>query len=125
MLRAILVSFYILLFIPIALSAELSVEERCNKLYEAVRCPACGGQSIKDSNAQIAVTLREHIKRDVLSNKSDEEIILNLKTSYGEQIINSTTFNFLTLPLWLIPIITAAVLFKLFRVRSFFDSKTS
>lgn len=92
-------------------------------LYESVRCPACGGQSIKDSNSQIAVTLRDYIKREVLANKTDEQIKAALVSSYGEQIINDTKISFLTAALWLAPL--AFGVWLLFCVRSFFYSKSS
>lgn len=114
----------LLLFSLPAFSAESGIEDRCRNLYEVVRCPTCGGQSIKDSNSQIAQTLRDHIKREVLSNKSDDEILSNLKAAYGDQIVNTTSIDFATLPLWLVPIISALLLLKLFRVSSFFNSKT-
>ena len=120
---------YILFFIILlslvnfAHSMSESDEMRLNALYESVRCPACGGQSIKDSNSQIAVTLRDHIKREVLANKTDEQIKEALINSYGEQIINDTKISLLTSALWLVPLAFAAWL--LFCVRSFFYSKSS
>lgn len=112
--------FFLTLFVFLSLSAsgaEPEVEMRCRNLYEVVRCPSCGGQSIKDSNAQIAQTLRDHIKREVLSNKSDDEILANLKATYGDQIVNTTKINFATVPLWLVPIISALLLLILFKSR--------
>lgn len=122
-MRFLFLSFFVLLSFS-ASCAESDIEIRCRNLYEVVRCPSCGGQSIKDSNAQIAQTLRDHIKREVLSNKSDDEILISLKATYGDQIVNTTSMNFTTLPLWLVPIISALILLRLFRVSSFFNSKT-
>lgn len=92
-----------------------ALETRLNKLYEDVRCPSCHGQSIKDSNAEMAKVLREHIKREALLNKTDAEIISKLKTKFGDGIINSISFNLSTAMLWLIPLLFGLMLFKMGR----------
>ena len=92
-----------------ALASELLLDEKQEKraraLFETVRCPSCEGQAIKDSGASIARILRENIRSQIVAGQSDQDIIANLKSSYGESIVFMPEGNFATLSLWLIPLL--------------------
>lgn len=61
-------------------------ERRAQGLFEQIRCPSCEGQSIKDSNTEVSKLMREEIRKQITSGKTDEQIIQTMTTYYGEQI---------------------------------------
>ncbi len=103
----ILISIIFIIIASNALAAEALLdsqrEKRARELFEVVRCPSCEGQAIKDSSASMARILRENIREQILAGQSDQDIIANLKNSFGESIVFIPESNLATLSLWLIP----------------------
>ena len=48
--------------------------ERVQRLSESYACPVCQGQSVAESNASVARTIREFIATEVSAGTPDEEI---------------------------------------------------
>jgi cytochrome c-type biogenesis protein CcmH len=87
--------------------AQLSsnLEQKAQELFSIVRCQVCNGQSIKDSNAEIANTIRSSIRVHLENGKSEEEIIKYLCERYGDDIILNPPFNAKSFLLWWLPFI--------------------
>lgn len=83
---------------------DKNLEARANELFNIVKCPVCEGQSIKDSGADLAVAMREHIRTEIAKGRNNEEIMTNLKTAYGSDISFMPEFSPSTFLLWLIPL---------------------
>lgn len=82
--------FAVLLF-PLLIHAESLLqnevqEKKAQELFAKIRCPVCEGQSIRDSNAEIAILLREFIRQEIFNGKPESEIIATLKDNYGGNI---------------------------------------
>jgi cytochrome c-type biogenesis protein CcmH len=65
---------------------DKDLEVRANELFNIVKCPVCEGQSIKDSGADLAVAMREHIRTEIAKGRNNDEIMANLKSAYGSEI---------------------------------------
>lgn len=76
---------------------------RARKLYSQVRCATCQGQSIEDSNSEHAKMTRDFIDDQINQNKSDEEILENIRIMYGEFLVFDPKFSYHTLMLWIVP----------------------
>ena len=104
-----------------ALAAEMLLDEKQEKraraLFETVRCPSCEGQAIKDSGASIARILRENIRSQIRAGQSDQDIIANLKSSYGESIVFMPESSMATLSLWLVPLLILGLTLAKFFLR--------
>lgn len=116
--------FIIILFIMLGFTSwasemllEQTQEKRAKVLFENIRCPSCEGQSIKDSGASIAKMLRENVRKQIINGKSDQEIINNLKSSYGESIMFMPENDLATLALWLAPLLILLLFTGKFLVR--------
>ncbi|KAF5184245.1 Cytochrome c-type biogenesis ccmh-like mitochondrial protein [Thalictrum thalictroides] len=83
------------------------VEARARNISNKVRCTECGGQSIEDSQADIAILLRQLIRDEIHSGKSDKDIFDKLRNDYGETVLYEPTFDRQTAIIWLSPVLVA------------------
>ena len=74
--------------------------ERYRNLVEELRCPKCQNQNIADSDAPIAMDLRNEIFRMLEEGKSNEEIIDFLVSRYGDFVLYKPPLTSRTLLLW-------------------------
>ncbi|MFT6084304.1 MAG: cytochrome c-type biogenesis protein CcmH [Alphaproteobacteria bacterium] len=90
---------------------KLSPEQtiRAKNLYTIIRCPVCSGQSLGDSDADIARDLRIIIDRKIIDNISDTQIKQDLVAIYGQDIVFEPPYNYKTFllnyGLWIILIL--------------------
>ncbi|WP_241760186.1 cytochrome c-type biogenesis protein [Anaplasma marginale] len=98
------------------------VESRADKIFRMTKCLVCSGESLRDSQAQFAVNMRELIRGEILSGRTDDEILADLKGRYGRQILSFTPYEGYARFLWalplLAPVVLGALMFaKLVRIR--------
>ncbi len=89
---------------------DIQEEKRAKDLFSLIRCTMCKGQSIKDSNADIAVILRQNIRKQIGLGKTDQEILDFLEVRYGEKVIMKPKFNYRNLVLWIFPVVLILVI---------------
>ncbi len=94
--------------IALPVSAETQAD-RVDAIARQLMCPVCAGQSVAESNAQLARDMREIIKRKVSEGVSDEEIISWFRTKYGDGILAEPPLKGFNLVVWLFPITAAAI----------------
>lgn len=80
-------------------------ETRYNSLIEELRCPKCQNQNLADSNAGIAVDLRDQIYTMIEQGLSDKEIVDYMVARYGEFVLYKPANNAGTFFLWYGPLI--------------------
>lgn len=78
-------------------------EMRAHELFKQVRCVVCTGESINDSNADLAVDLRISIRDMIKDGKSDGDILAFITDRYGDSVLMKPPFNSNTYILWLAP----------------------
>jgi len=74
--------------------------QRYRNLIEELRCPKCQNQNIADSDAPIAMDLRNEIFRMLEEGKGNEEIIDFLVSRYGDFVLYKPPLTSRTLLLW-------------------------
>ena len=79
-------------------------EAAASDLMETIRCVQCQGQTIADSDAPIAATMRHEIREQIAGGKSPQEVKQWLIDRYGEWVTYDPRFNAATAPLYLIPL---------------------
>ncbi len=100
---------------------DKSMEKRATSLFEIIRCPICSGESLSESGSQIAYDMREAIRKKINDGYTDEEIISELKNSYGNSIIIVPPIKSSTYILWFIPLTTLLIgcfLIRKYSIRS-------
>ncbi len=76
------------------------LERRVKSLSEELRCLVCQNQSLADSNADLAIDLRNQVREMMQAGKSDEEIREFMVGRYGDFVLYSPPVKASTLVLW-------------------------
>ena len=84
-------------------------EAKAKELMESLRCLVCQGQSIADSDAEMAGNMRAEVREQVQAGKSPETIRAWLVERYGDYVTYDPPFSWLTAPLWATPILLIAL----------------
>lgn len=76
-----------------------------NRLTHDMRCLVCQNQDLADSNAPLAVDLRNEIYQQVKQGRTRQEIIDYMTVRYGDFVLYKPPFKSLTYVLWLAPFV--------------------
>lgn len=80
-------------------------EARARALAAELRCLVCQNQTVDDSDADFAITVRSIIRDQISTGQSDQDILTYLRQRYGDYILFNPPLNQMTMLLWLAPII--------------------
>jgi cytochrome c-type biogenesis protein CcmH len=79
---------------------DAAVEERLKGLAEELRCLVCQNQTIADSNAPLALDLRNQIRAQIAAGRSDSQIRDYMVDRYGDFVLYRPPFKASTAILW-------------------------
>jgi cytochrome c-type biogenesis protein CcmH len=98
--------FAFVLFIGHALAVdESALDRRVTELGAELRCLVCQNQTIADSQAPLAVDLRNQIREQLKSGKSEQEIKDYMVARYGDFVLYRPPLRLTTVALWLGPFV--------------------
>ena len=80
-------------------------EAKAQTLMEELRCLVCQGQSIADSDADLAGDMRDLVRRRIAAGEKPEAIRAWLIERYGDWISYRPTAEPINWPLWAAPVI--------------------
>lgn len=89
-------------------AAEITKQEF--NLMKEIKCPSCIGQSVADSNAEIAISIRNLIQTKLRQGESEAEIKNYLAEKYGQEILFDTPKTSKTILIWVFPILLCGTL---------------
>lgn len=98
-------------------------ETRAQDLMESLRCLQCQGQSIADSDAPIAGSMRSLVRERIAAGEEPEAIRGWLIERYGDYVSYAPQLTTLTWPLFAVPAVLMLIAFLLLRRR--FTGKSS
>jgi cytochrome c-type biogenesis protein CcmH len=84
-------------------------EAQAKALMGTIRCVECQGQSIADSNADIAANMRSLIRQRIKSGESPEQVRAWLIQRYGDYISYDPPLGGATWPLWAAPFVLLVI----------------
>jgi cytochrome c-type biogenesis protein CcmH len=84
-------------------NADPKVEARLKSIAHELRCLVCQNQTIADSDAPLAVDLRQQTRAMIRDGKSDDEIRAYMVERYGDFVLYKPPFNAVTAVLWVAP----------------------
>jgi cytochrome c-type biogenesis protein CcmH len=91
------------------------VQAQMREIANELRCVVCQNQNIADSNADLAVDLKNQIRSQLNDGKSKAEILDYMVARYGDFVLYRPPFKATTAVLWAGPfVLLAAALFILF-----------
>ncbi len=85
--------------------SDPKLEARAVALQRSLRCVVCQGESLDESNAQLADDLRRLIRARIAQGRSDKEIIRFLVSRYGNVILMKPPLEAGTYALWFGPLL--------------------
>jgi cytochrome c-type biogenesis protein CcmH len=86
-----------------------------NHLISELRCMVCRHQNLAESDAPLAVDMKQVIYQKVRNGESDQDIQAYLTDRYGDIILFKPPFKGMTWVLWLAPILFILFGFKIFK----------
>ncbi|HEY8252910.1 MAG TPA: cytochrome c-type biogenesis protein [Burkholderiales bacterium] len=93
-----------------ALAAENpGLEKRTAALAHELRCLVCQNQTLADSNAPLAVDLRNQIREQLAAGKSEQDVLDFMVARYGEFVLYRPPLRAATLALWVGPFVFLAL----------------
>ena len=86
-----------------------ALEAKAQALMVTLRCLVCQGQSIADSDADMAGDMRALVRQRIAAGESPDSIRHWLIERYGDYVTYDPPFSAVTAPLWLAPILLLAI----------------
>jgi len=108
----------ILIFNSYADSIDKQVSEISNELL----CPVCRGQTVAESNSDLANDFKNIIKTKLQEGQSREEILNYFISRYGDSVLSSPPAKGIRLIIWVLPV--AVLLFGLISLIRFLKIKS-
>jgi len=84
-------------------------EAKAKALMHELRCLVCQGQSIADSDAEMAGDMRAMVRRRIAAGDSPAAIRAWLIGRYGDYVTYDPPFDWTTVPLWIAPVVLIAI----------------
>lgn len=92
-------------------------EAQARALMDTIRCLVCAGQSIADSDAEMAGDMRSLIRTRIAAGETPDQIRDWLVARYGNEITYDPPLEPVTWPLWAAPVLLLAFGILLARTR--------
>ena len=90
---------------PVTQSNDPVLEARVKALASELRCLVCQNQTVEDSTAPVARDMREQVRAQLASGKSEAEVKQYMTDRFGDFVLYKPAFKATTLVLWLGPFI--------------------
>ena len=91
------------LTMPAHAAEDAAFERRVQKVSEELRCLVCQNQTIADSNADLAVDLKNQVRERLKQGASEKEVIAFMTERYGDFVLYRPPVKGTTLLLWFGP----------------------
>lgn len=108
--------FIVIAFLFSSNSYSADIDEQYKSLIEELRCMVCQNQNLSESEAPLAVDMKQKIKEMLKSGKNEEQIKNFLSERYSSYILYEPPVNNQNIILWFGPLVFIVILsYVLFR----------
>lgn len=83
-----------------ATEEQQNIDKRVMTLANELRCMVCQNQTLADSNAELAVDMRNRIREELQAGRSEEEVVDLLVSRYGDFVLYRPPLKATTVLLW-------------------------
>jgi len=99
---------------------NLLASDQVYEISNELMCPVCQGQTVAESNSQLAVSMRKVIKDKINQGESKEKILQYFVNQYGDNILAKPPLKGFNLLLWIIPpsVLLLSILLWVLKVRT-------
>ena len=106
MMRAlVVVRLLVILAVAECWAQDAALERRALALEHELRCLVCQNQTLAESNAPLAMDLRNQIREQLAAGKSEREVVDFMVARYGDFVLYRPPFKATTLLLWAGPFV--------------------
>ena len=84
------------------------MDQRVSALANELRCLVCQNQTLADSNAPLAVDLRNQIREQLAAGKSEQDVTDFMVARYGDFVLYRPPLKATTVALWVGPFVFLA-----------------
>jgi len=84
-----------------------ALEQRVTDVASELRCLVCQNQTLADSNAPLAVDLRDQIREQMRNGASERAVVDYMVARYGDFVLYRPPFKATTVLLWAGPVLLA------------------
>jgi cytochrome c-type biogenesis protein CcmH len=92
-----------------AAAQDPALDKRVAGLAHELRCLVCQNQTLADSNAPLAVDLRNQIREQLAQGASERDVIDFMVARYGDFVLYRPPLKASTLALWIGPFVLLAL----------------
>jgi len=89
--------------------ADEALDRRVMNLAHELRCLVCQNQTLADSNAPLAVDLRNQIREQMAAGRSEQDVVDFMVQRYGDFVLYRPPLKASTLLLWAGPFLFLAL----------------
>lgn len=82
-----------------------TLDERTYAVAAQIQCPVCNGESVADASSLTAQQMRGVIRQKLARGESDQQVLRDFQTAYGDAILESPPKQGFTALIWLAPIL--------------------
>lgn len=82
---------------------------RTLQIARTLLCPVCAGETVADSNSELARQMRDEIEQQVQAGISNEEITAYFVERYGKTILADPPKSGFELSLWWMPVLAVSI----------------
>jgi cytochrome c-type biogenesis protein CcmH len=107
------VRWLLVLWLGCAWAQDTALDRRVANLAHELRCLVCQNQTLADSNAPLAVDLRNQIREQLASGKSERDVVDFMVARYGDFVLYRPPLKASTVLLWAGPFLFLVVGFWL------------
>ncbi len=94
---------FLVLFLSPPVFADSDLDKRVTSLAQELRCLVCQNQTLADSNAPLAVDLRNQVREQLAAGKSEQDVIDFMVARYGDFVLYRPPLKASTVLLWVGP----------------------
>ena len=98
-----MVKWLLVAWTAVALAQDPALERRVTNLAHELRCLVCQNQTLADSNAPLAVDLRNQIREQLAAGKSERDVVDFMVARYGDFVLYRPPLKASTVLLWVGP----------------------
>ena len=91
------------------IASDPALEKKVNEIGLELRCLVCQNQTISDSNAGLAVDLKNQIREQLQAGRSEKQIIDFMVERYGDFVLYRPPVRATTVLLWAGPFVLLAL----------------
>ena len=89
--------------------ADPAKEAQASALMQTLRCLVCQGQSIADSDADMAADMRALVRERISAGETPDQVRQWLIDRYGDYVSYDPPLSAATAPLWIAPLMLIAI----------------